>query len=335
MGDIASGKSNPTFKTLACLLVAVFFLAACGRQNKDDESSHGIGLGDGLFSVMTFNVGRYGYHDRTGDGQKGDLKPDAERNAVITIIRDASPDVLAIQEIGGPVVFEGFKRALASEGISYAFEAYLQREQSEMNLAVLSRYPIIATHQHVDDMFSVGDEQIPVKRGFLEVDIAVHPGYQFRMLVAQLKSKEYHPLGQTEMRRSEARLLNNHVRRALSRNPRMNLLVVGDMNDHVRSAPLRTLMGNQQEFLNDLRPTDAYGEIWTAFEEVTETYHRYDYILVSPYMLPEYVAEKSNVIRHPLNKASSARRPLFAVFQARDIVPLSAPLLPSYEQDSP
>jgi len=209
----------------------------------------------------------------------------------------------------------------------------LQRDQSEKNLALLSRYPIIASYMHTDDAFSIGDAHVPVQRGFLEADIAINPTYHFRLLVAQLKSKEYHPLGHTEMRRNEARLLNNHVRRALSREHRLNLLVVGDMNDHVRAAPLRAIMGRNQEYLVDLRPEDAYGEIWTYYDEDAERYERFDYMLASPYMVPEYVADQSHILRHPDNKLASPHRPLVAVFRARDIDPADTPLLPSYEYE--
>jgi len=317
--------SLPAFMAaaLAC------FVFACGRQATDAPPSRGAAADE--FSVMTFNVGAYGYRDRTGDGQANNPKPDEERAAVIAIIADAQPDVLALQEMGGPVVFDAFQKDLADAGLDFRFSELLQRDQSEMNLAVLSRYPIIASYHHLSDAFSIGDVQVPVKRGFLEVDISINPAYQFRMIVAQLKSKEYTPLGHTEMRRNEARLLNNHVRRALSRQSRLNLLVVGDMNDHVRAAPLRTIMGNNQEYLVDLRPKDPYGEIWTYFDADAELYHRYDYMLASPYMVPEYVPDKSAVIRHPKSAQASPHRPLVGVFRAREIDPADTPLLPSYE----
>ncbi len=315
------------------VLLAGIVLAACGRPDDAPPRDSAPLLEADEFSVMTFNVGAYGYLDRTGDGQARDMKPDDEREAVLAIITEMRPDILALQEMGGPSVFEAFREDLSARGLAYISYELLQRDQSEQNLAVLSRYPIISSYHHLEDTFSIGDEQVPVKRGYLEVDISIHPTYQFRLLVAQLKSKAYHPLGHTEMRRNEARLLNNHVRRALSRQNRLNLLVVGDMSDHIRSAPLRTIMGSNQEYLSDLRPADAYGEIWTYYDEDAELYHRHDYMLASPYMLPEYVAEKSMVVRHKDSKRASPHRPLYAVFRARDIDPHDTPLLPSYEYD--
>ncbi len=285
------------------------------------------------FSVMTFNVGAYGHKDRSGDGQADNPKPEPEREAVLTILTDTQPDILAVQEMGGPLVFEAFRADLAAAGLDYPFHELLQRNYSEKNLALVSRYPIISTYLHTNDTFSIGDAQVPVQRGFLEADISINSTYQFRLLIAHLKSKEYHSLGHTEMRRNEARLLNNHVRRAPGQHHRLNLLVVGDMNDHVRAAPLRAIMGNNQEYLVDLRPADTYGEIWTYHDADAELYHRFDYALAGPYMLPEYVPDKSGVVRHPLNAQASPHRPLLLVFRARDIDPSGAPLLPSYEYD--
>ncbi len=280
---------------------------------------------------MSFNVDQYGYADRTGDGQANDPKPDTSREAVIAIIVDTNPDILALQEMGHAEVFQPFQLALAEAGLDYPFAEILEQEGSDAHLAVLSRYPITSAYPHLDDQYTIGDAQLPVKRGFLEVDIAISPSYAFRLINAQLKSKRYHPSGHTEMRRNEARLLNNHVRRALSRDRRLNLLVVGDLNDHIGSAPLRTLMGSRQQYLNDLQPADEYGETWTFFDADSDSYVRYDYMLTSAHMRPEFIADGSRVVRHPLNKVASARRPLVAVFRARDIDPESTPLLPAYE----
>lgn len=319
-------------RTAGLIAACAFALTACDRPAPAPAAS-ATELDPDEFSVMSFNVGAYGYRDRTGDGQMTNPKPEDERAAVVALIADTQPDILALQEMGGPTVFEAFREELAAAGLEYAFHELLQRDQSENNLALLSRYPVISSELHMDDAFSVGDAHVPVERGYIEVDISINPTYQFRLFVAHLKTKEYHALGQTEMRRNEARLLNNHVRRSLSREHRLNLLVVGDLSDHVGSAALRTVMGNKQEYLLDLRPEDQYGEIWTYYDADREIYHRYDYMLASPFMYPEYVPEKSFVVRHKKNHRASPHRPLFAVFQARETDPANAPLLPSYEYD--
>jgi endonuclease/exonuclease/phosphatase family metal-dependent hydrolase len=265
---------------------------------------------------MTYNLGRYGLHDRNRDGQRDDPKPANERAAVISVIARARPDVLAVQEIGNPTVFEEFRSALRSAGIVYEHGQILQRGASELNLAVLSRFPIVSHEFYTDDTYSIGPAEIPVLRGFLEVEIEVNPGYRFRMLVAHLKSKVFHSLGQTEMRRNEARLLNKHVRKILKENPDANVLVIGDLNDSLHSAALREVTGEHSQYLSDIRPQDEVGGVWTHFSPDIDQYDRIDYVLVSPGMLPEVVPGKSLVVADRATFAASDHRPVLGVFKA-------------------
>jgi endonuclease/exonuclease/phosphatase family metal-dependent hydrolase len=269
----------------------------------------------GEFSVMAYNLCRYSLADRDGDGQKNDPKPSVEREAVIELIATAQPDILTVQEIGSPSVFEEFRYALRNAGLDYEHAEYLQRGQSEINMAVLSRFPIVSRQPHTADTYTIGDAEIPVLRGFLDVEIQVSPNYKFRLMSAHLKSKVFHALGQTEMRRNEARLLNKHIRKILKQAPEENLLLVGDFNDTYRSAPLREITGGKHEYLRDLRPCDEAGNVWTHFSPDIDQYDRIDYMLVSPGMEPEVVFERSRVISDPRTYQASDHRPLVAVFR--------------------
>ena len=180
---------------------------------------------------------------------------------------------------------------------------------------MLSRFPIISRQPHTDDTYSIGDAEIPVLRGFLDIEIQVNPNYKFRLMDAHLKSKVFHALGQTEMRRNEARLLNNHIRKILKDSPEENLLVLGDFNDTYRSAPLREITGNKHEYLQDLRPGDEAGNVWTHFSPDIDQYDRIDYTLVSRGMKPEVVAEKTRVLSDPRTYEASDHRPLIIVFR--------------------
>ena len=297
----------------SALLLALSLSAGCGRKGEPPAQS--IRTAPGEFSVMTYNLGQYSLADRDGDGQKNDQKPKAQREAVVALIASARPDVLAVQELGSPSVYEEFRYALRNAGLEYEHAEYLSRGQSELNLAVLSRFPIVSRQPHTDDTYTIGDAEISVLRGFLDVEIQVNPGYTFRLMDAHLKSKVFHTLGQTEMRRNEARLLNKHIRKILKVSPEENLLVLGDFNDTYRSAPLREITGSKHEYLQDLRPRDEAGNVWTHFSPDIDQYDRIDYILVSPGMKPEVVTEKTRVLSDPLTYQASDHRPLIAVFR--------------------
>lgn len=293
---------------LANLLLLVF--TTCRNVEREEVGP--------VFTVMTYNLARYNLNDRDGDGQFNDPKPENERRAVWTVIAAESPDILAVQEIGNPTIFEEFRYGLKNAGLDYPHVAYLRRGQSELNMAVLSRFPIEQTWEHLDDRYGMGEAELPVLRGFLECEIAVTTNYRMRLIVAHLKSKVFHQLGQTEMRRNEARLLNKLVRARLKENPAMNLLVVGDMNDNYNSAALREIMGSSGEYLRDVRPEDSAGDVWTRYDPADDSYSRIDYILASPGIYAEYVSERSHVVRHPLTYVASDHRPLLASFYASD-----------------
>lgn len=272
------------------------------------------------FSLMTYNIYRFSYEDRDRDGQKDNFKPEEQVAAVIAVITNARPDVLAVEEIGDADSFDILQRRLRDAGMGYTNTEYFVLPHATVGLGVLSRFPIVGRHNITNETYSIGGEDLPVQRGFLCVDIQVNPEYRFRLLVAHLKSKLFHPLGQSEMRRNEARLLNKHVRRMADRNKNLNLVVVGDMNDRITSAPLRELIG-QPVYLNDLRPKDFIGDIWTHLWDYQEEYSRIDYVLTGHAMNPEVVPEKCYLPRDPNAAMASDHRPVFAVFKAYDRKP--------------
>ena len=294
-------------KTGWLFAVCLLLMAGCGKVPEADS-----------FSVMTYNVRQYALMDRDGGGEADDPKPQEERDAVIQLITAARPDVLALQEMGNELAFSKFKAALRSAGLDYPYAELLQRGQIEINLAVLSRFPIVSVQHRTNDRYSIGPAKVPVARGFLDVDIQVNPTYRFRLINAHLKSKVYSPLGQTEMRRNEARLLNKAVRDILDENPEINLLVANDMNDDYASAPLREVAGRRGGQLTDLRPVDSAGDAWTCFHAATDSHSRFDYLFVNEGMKPEVIREQTRVVRDPLTYKASDHRPVIGVFRAAD-----------------
>ena len=280
---------------------------------------------EGEFSVMTFNLNQYALVDRDGDADTLEPKPREETDAIIEVIRQAAPDILAVQEMGDPAAWAEFKYSLRQAGLEYGHEEYLRRGKSELNMAVLSRFPIVGRNSHTDDTYTIGPTKFPVMRGIVEVDIEVGPAYRLRLMVAHLKAKVFHSFGQAEMRRNEARLLNNHVRASLKENPDINLLVVGDFNDDPTSAALREITTYQRKrLLHDLRPTDPVGDAWTHRLD-DDNYHRIDYMLVSDGLLREAIPEKSYVVRSAELLRATDHRPLVTTFTAAGRGPEAAP----------
>lgn len=296
---------KPVFPILGTFLLV---FSGCSRQPALRET----------FSVMTYNLHQYALMDRDGEGPPDDPKPENELRAVIRLISKEHPDVLSVQEMGDATVFAQFRDDLRAAGMDYPYAELLERGRMEVNLAVLSRFPIVSVQNHTNEWYSIGEAKVPVARGFLDVEFQVNPQYRFRLLAAHLKSKVYSPLGQTEMRRNEARLLNKAVREILEEKPDINLLVAGDLNDDYNSAPLREVGGRRGGEMTDLRPLDSGGDVWTCFESATDCFSRFDYFFVSAGMLPEVVREQTRVVHDPLTYEASDHRPVIAVFRAAD-----------------
>ena len=314
----------------AMLIMMFLLFVSCRKEPEYIIPTHDYMPTENEFSVMTYNLHRYGLEDRDGDGQKDNPKPKDERLAVLAVIAAEMPDVLAVQEIGNEMVLTEFQRDLKEAGVKLDHVEYLHRGRQENNMAVLSRFPIVSRQSHVDDTYSIGDVKLNVGRGFIDVDIQVNAEYTFRLITAHLKAKVYHQLGQTEMRRNEARLLNKHVRKALATRPALNLLVVGDLNDTYQSRAMSEVVGKNKRILFDLRPVDYIGTVWTEFSRITDAYDRIDYILASRYMMPEEVRKKTHAVVHSEMFLASDHRPLVAVFSSRD----KAMMLDLPEEDS-
>lgn len=296
--------------SLFLLIGSTVLVSSCSKRNKIGNRPT-----RNEYSVMSFNLDSYGLKDHDGDGQCNDLKPERERNAVIEVISEMNPDILLIQEIGNPDIFQTFRKRLADQtGVEYSTTEYLQRSRSENNIALLSKYPLVEKRSHTDDTYTVDGESMQVLRGIIDVTIRIAPQSRLRIMSAHLKSKVYHPLGQTEMRRNEARILGQYVRNSLEETPKQKLLVAGTFNDLIDSAPLKEIMGDEQTILDDICPRDQMGDAWTHRNSKLEVYRRIDYLLASPSLCRNLIAEKSRIINFPATRQASDHRPLFAVF---------------------
>ncbi len=300
-------RSN-SMKNAVAVLLSTAFLLSC-QQKKSDL------LPENTFSLMTYNLYHYGLIDRDRDGQWDDPKPELEKKQILDTLAKTSPDVLAVQEIGNPLIFDTFIKELRLRQLEYPYTAYLQRGYAEHNLAVLSRFPITQKVYHTNDFYTSNGDKRHVTRGFLEVAIMVNPSYHFTLWVTHLKSKAYHRSGQTEMRRNEARILARHLSSSLQQKGDVNLAVVGDFNDDCLSAPVKDILEQQHYTLIDLRPQDDRGEYWTHYSQSVDTYSRIDYIAVTPGMIRELVSDGTRVVAEA---KGSDHRPLLAVFKSTD-----------------
>ncbi|HMO63678.1 MAG TPA: endonuclease/exonuclease/phosphatase family protein, partial [Verrucomicrobiota bacterium] len=223
--------------------------------------------------------------------------------------------------------------ALRAGGLDLPHAEFVTGWDTNIQVAVLSRFPFSARRPHTNDSFLLQGRRFRVSRGFAEVEIAVRPDYRITLFNAHLKSRRQSPQAdQAGLRLEEARLLREKVDARLKADPRANLLVAGDLNDTKDQPPIRALIGRGATALVDARPSERNGDTgftpnprwqprtiaWTHYYGVEDSYGRIDYFLVSPGLEKEWVREETYVHTVADWGLASDHRPLVITFHVGD-----------------
>ncbi len=282
------------------------------------------------FSVGSYNVENYLDAD---SGTRKAKSPEAKAK-VREIIRALNVDVLALQEMGGTNALLELRASLRNEGVDYPHWQHVRGVDTNVHLAVLSRFPFGAKRHHTNDNFLLGGRHFQVSRGFAEVDIQVNPRYDFTLLVAHLKSKRPIPdADQAELREAEAVQLRKHIDVLFGANPNARIILAGDLNDTKDSRAVKTIRGSRgNRALIDARPAECNGDpveafrkghapmniTWTYFYDKEDTYSRIDYLLLSRAMAPTLVEKETYVLAVTGWGIASDHRPVRATFLLPD-----------------
>ncbi|MCL4740580.1 MAG: endonuclease/exonuclease/phosphatase family protein [Phycisphaerales bacterium] len=122
----------------ASLLTVCCALLACGCGSPEREPAPAGRADPADFKVLTYNI-------RHGEGMDGII--DLER--IAAVIRDAAPDVVALQEVDSGVARSGGVDQAETlgelTGMAHAFAPFMEYQGGEYGLAVLSAHPIVST----------------------------------------------------------------------------------------------------------------------------------------------------------------------------------------------
>jgi endonuclease/exonuclease/phosphatase family metal-dependent hydrolase len=279
-----------------------------------------------LFRVATYNVENYILRSN----ETRAIKSPESRAKIREHLLAIKADVIALQELGGADALQDIQQGLKSGGSDYAHSEIVYGWDTNIQVAVLSRFPIVARRPHTNDSYLLQGRRFHVGRGFLEVDIRVNPQYTFTLMTTHLKSRRVVAEGdEAEMREQEGILLREKIDARLTANRDVNLVVLGDFNDVRDARSTRAVLGRGRTALVDTRPAERNGDnlpnpiprydprniTWTHFFGKEDSYSRIDYILLSPAMAGEWVKEESYVFTTANWGLASDHRPVVAAFR--------------------
>jgi endonuclease/exonuclease/phosphatase family metal-dependent hydrolase len=281
------------------------------------------------FRVATYNLENY-LNEAIGTRP---AKSAEARTKIRESIRALNPDVIALQEMGATNALLELRSALKSDGLDFPHWEHVTGFDTNIHLAVLSKFPFVRRRPHTNDAFLLSGRRFRVSRGFAEVEIRVSPAYSFTLITAHLKSRRAVPeADEAEMRLEEAKLLREKVDACLTRNPDANLIVLGDFNDTYNTPSTRAVVGRGRDQLVDTRPAERNGDnlpnpnpryqprnvTWTHYYGVEDSYSRIDYLMLSPGMAKEWIKSETYIALIPNWGIGSDHRPSVAAFVAEE-----------------
>src|SRR4051794_29123544 len=131
--------------------------------------------GAGSFRVATYNL--EGYLD-TPTATRPAKTPESKAK-IREYIRALHPDVLALQEVGSASALLELQQALRSDGVDLPYSECVSGSDTNIYVAVLSRWAFSACRPHTNLSFLLGGRRFHVSRGFCEVELRVNGSYSF------------------------------------------------------------------------------------------------------------------------------------------------------------
>lgn len=191
-----------------------------------------VRTGAETFRVATYNV--ESYLDAATESRPA--KSAEAKAKVCASILALKPDVLALQEMGSVSALQELRQSLQADGLALPYWEHVAGFDTNIHVAILSRFPFTARRPHTNDDFLLGGRRFRVSRGFGEVDVQVATNFSFTLITAHLKSRRsLAQADEAELRLEEAKRLREKIDARLTADPNAKLVVLGDFNEDRKS----------------------------------------------------------------------------------------------------
>src|SRR5665213_3815738 len=157
------------------------------------------------FRVAAYNVENY--LDQPTETRHFAKSAEA-RAKVRESIEAMKPDVIALEEMGTTNALLELRASLKADGLDFPFWEHVSGADTNIHVAVLSKFPIVARHPHTNENFLLDGRRFRVSRGFADVEVQVATNFTFTLIAAHLKSRRPVPQAdESELRLQEAKVL--------------------------------------------------------------------------------------------------------------------------------
>jgi endonuclease/exonuclease/phosphatase family metal-dependent hydrolase len=230
-------------------------------------------------------------------------KPEIEKTAIRTVILEARPDILLMQEMGTLPFLEELRADLVQDEVHYPYAMHMEGVDEVRHLAVLSTIAPIEVIKHEDLDFKYLENREHVKRGMLELSFKLGDDRIFKVFVVHLKSRwsEIKEDPESQLRRTrEAEACRNRIIERTLDLGITDFLIAGDFNDHPNSSTLRRFYKRGDLQIGALLPaTDSRGELWTYYYKKQGVYSLVDGFVVSESINPLIQSGRGSIVDLP------------------------------------
>lgn len=281
MKPVTHAKRNR--RTLKSALALLFCLQALSCRQESGQKT------DLTLTLRVANLQDYAWQDRHHSGQPTDMKPEAERQALLRELSALPADLLVLRGLGSEAALGHLHQALEKQDLVYPHLFYVPGPSVYAGLAFLSKVPLTETSELSDQRYRIKDQTFQPLAGCVMISTPRFP----RLWIWNSQAPD--PEASYEQRRNDARILATAIKAQLENGDAVLLSL------HSREAPDSPMFRLLEESgLQRLIPEDRNGDSWTFRDPEGVLYRQDQWLFASPTLaaaLPQTAVYDSPDIR--------------------------------------